>query len=65
MVFLLVTLIDGFDETCILIMLGISLNHIVIMKEQNEYCKQTEIMIDLEAQLNVIFKQYLYPYTSS
>ena len=49
MVFLLVTLIDGFDETCILIMLGISLNHIVIMKEQNEYCKQTEIMIDLEA----------------
>ena len=63
MVFLLVTLIDGFDETCILIMLGISLNHIVIMKEQNEYCKQTEIMIDLEAQLNVIFKQYLYPYT--
>ena len=65
MVFLLVTLIDGFDETCILIMLGISLNHIVIMKEQNEYCKQTEIMIDLEVQLNVIFKQYLYPYTSS
>ena len=65
MVFLLVTLIDGFDETCILIMLGISLNHIVIMKEQNEYCKQTKIMIDLEAQLNVIFKQYLYPYTSS
>ena len=63
MVFLLVTLIDGFDETCILIMLGISLNHIVIMKEQNEYCKQTEIMIYLEAQLNVIFKQYLYPYT--
>ena len=65
MVFLLVTLIDGFDETCILIMLGISLNHIVIMKEQNEYCKQTEIRIDLEVQLNVIFKQYLYPYTSS
>ena len=65
MVFLLVTLIDGFDETCILIMLGISLNHIVIMKEQNEYRKQTKIMIDLEAQLNVIFKQYLYPYTSS
>ena len=64
MVFLLVTLIDGFDETCILIMLGISLNHIVIMKEQNEYCKQTEIMIDLEAQLNVIFKQYLSPYAS-
>ena len=58
MVFLLVTLIDGFDETCILIMLGISLNHIVIMKEQNEYRKQTKIMIDLEAQLNVILRQY-------
>jgi len=29
------------------------------MKEQNEYNKQTEIMIDLEAQLNVILRQYL------
>ena len=36
----------------------------VIMKEQNEYNKQTEIIIDLEAQLNVIFRQYLSSYQS-
>ena len=36
----------------------------VIMKEQNEYNKQTKIMIDLEAQLNVIFRQFLSLYVS-
>ena len=38
---------------------GIPPNEGVITKEQNEYSKEIEFMIDLEAQLNIILRKYL------
>ena len=40
-------------------LLGISPKQGVITKEQNEYNEEIEIMIDLEAQLNIILRKYL------